>query len=142
MDLRLNIQDSAWKVGKQLRQGDHAGQHLRVYLSGKGCDGFEYGVSFDNPDKDDYVVESSNATAKKLDGQAPSELCFLVDTETAEFVNNSEIEWVDDERGKGFLIDNPKHKRFRGKFFRDKNWKKKIFGKDAENVEQEAGSPE
>jgi|GEM_PF-1605224 len=125
MDLQLDIQDNAWQAGHELRTGEHASQHLRLYLSGKGCDGFEYGVSFDDADDTDLICPPLES-GQKLDSS--SELHFIVDPETAEFVNGSEISWVDDERGKGFLVGNPKHKRFRGKFFKDKQWRKKIFG--------------
>ncbi len=127
MDLKLNIQDSAWNAGKSMRIEEHAAQHLRLYLSGKGCDGFEYGVSFDDPAEDDLICQPSDQEKQNVDDK--DRLCFIVDPETAEFVNGSEISWVDDERGKGFLVENPKHKRFRGKFFKDDQWRRKIFGK-------------
>src|SRR5690606_9834646 len=66
------------------------GKSLRLYLDGKGCDGFYYGVSFDEPaDGDLHFVQ---------DG-----IDIIVDPDTLEFVVGSEIDWVNDERGRGYL---------------------------------------
>ncbi len=87
---------------------------LRVYLSGKGCDGFEYGVSFD--------------ARQDLDlAEAFDSIVTIIDPETAKYVGGSTIDWVDDERGRGFLVENPNHKKFRGKFFKRKGWEEKIL---------------
>ena len=86
---------------------------LRVYLAGKGCDGFDYGVCFDKKEDNDLVQDFDNLT-------------IISDPDTLKFVDGSTIIWVDDERGKGFLIENPKHKKFRGKFFKRKNWEENL----------------
>ncbi len=95
---------------------EYQGQDVRLYFDGKGCDGFVYGVSFDNA----------------IDGDCrfPFEgLNLLVDKETVDFVIGSQIDWVDDERGQGFVVNNPGHKKYRGKFFKRKNWQEKLQGK-------------
>ena len=86
---------------------------LRVYLAGKGCDGFDYGVCFDKKEDDDVVQQCGALT-------------LISDTETVKFVDGSSIIWTDDDRGKGFLVENPKHKKFRGKFFKRKNWEQNL----------------
>jgi len=90
---------------------------IRIYLSGKGCDGFDYGVCFDNVESSDQVV--------KFDGFE-----VAIDPDTLQFVEGSVIDWVDDERGQGFLVENPNHKKFRGKFFKKKEWKEKLVSRD------------
>lgn len=85
---------------------------LRVYLSGKGCDGFEYGVSFDARQDVDLA-------------EAFDSIVTIIDPETAKYVGGSTIDWVDDERGRGFLVENPNHKKYRGKFFKRKGWEEK-----------------
>ena len=100
------------------------GLALRLYLEGKGCDGFYYGVSFDE------------ATAQDLRfPQGEGGLELAVDKESMEFVRGSQIDWIDDERGRGFLVSNPKHRQFRGKFFKRKEWQNKLLqrmeGQDA-----------
>jgi len=86
---------------------------LRVYLEGKGCDGFYYGVTFSAPLEGDISFTQGALT-------------LVVDKEALQFLDGSEIAWVDDERGRGFLVENPQHKRFRGKFFKRKSWQEKL----------------
>lgn len=90
---------------------------IRVYLSGKGCDGFEYGVCFDDANHEDKQITID-------------QVLVLVDHETEKFVRGSTIDWIDDERGKGFVVENPNHKKFRGKFFRRKGWEERLLPKD------------
>jgi len=90
-------------------------QHLRVYLAGKGCDGFNYGVAFDTKILEDIEITCGTMT-------------ILVDEKTLPFVRGSTINWIDDERGKGFLVENPQHQRFRGKFYQRPDWHKKVYG--------------
>ena len=99
--------------------------HLRVYLCGKGCDGFEYGVTFDQKEPDD--IEFSI--------QAEEPFSVICDPPAFEFVKGSSITWIDDDRGKGFLIENPRHKKFRGKFYKRKFWQEKLLGKAPETSE-------
>ncbi|MEY4631649.1 MAG: hypothetical protein RIQ81_1769 [Pseudomonadota bacterium] len=94
---------------------DWSNLDLRIYLSGKGCDGFDYGVTFDQREEKDVTVTFGAVTV-------------IIDPETVQFVRGSTLEWVDDERGKGFLVENPNHKKFRGKFFRRKGWQERLNG--------------
>ena len=89
----------------------YAGLDLRLYLAGKGCDGFEYGVAFDSGHDDDVKFNVAD------------DVTILCDDKSLEFVINSVINWVDDERGRGFLVENPNHKKYRGKFYRKSSWK-------------------
>jgi iron-sulfur cluster assembly accessory protein len=86
-----------------------AGKPLRIYLEGKGCDGFFYGVAFSDLLPNDLTYRQGMLT-------------LVIDRETFPFVAASQVDWADDERGRGFLVDNPNHKRFRGKFFKRKAW--------------------
>lgn len=93
-------------------------QSLRVYVAGKLCSGFSYGVSFDSPAGDDCHFPHRLADGTSLD--------VIVDPESIKFIDESVVDWVDDQRGSGFLVENPGHKKFRGKFFRAKNWQRRL----------------
>jgi iron-sulfur cluster insertion protein len=78
---------------KQRNLGE--GYALRVFISGRGCSGFQYGMGLDNkPDETDSTFESQG-------------LKILVDEVSLQDMNGATIDFVDDERGKGFLVDNP-----------------------------------
>ena len=85
------------------------GLDLRVYIEGKGCDGFYYGVTFDSANATDFLFIQGG-------------LNIIVDPESLKFLYGSTVAWVQDERGEGFLVENPQHERFRGKFYKKKSW--------------------
>ncbi len=91
----------------------YKGLPMRLYIEGKGCDGFYYGVNFDAAEADDLHF--------MIDG-----LHCIVDSRAFIFCKGSTIDFVDDERGRGFLVDNPKERNFRGKFYKKSTWKTKL----------------
>jgi len=68
---------------------------LRVFISGQGCSGFQYGMGLENkPSETDTVFECEG-------------MRVIVDEGSMQFMNGATINYIDDERGKGFLVDNP-----------------------------------
>lgn len=100
-------------VDLQNKTPEYANLPLRVYIDGKGCDGFYYGVTFDEPDPNDLVIRQSV-------------ISIVVDQETLKYVKGSTVSWVDDDRGRGFLVNNPNHRKFKGKFFRREKWQQRL----------------
>lgn len=100
-------------VDLQNKNPEYTDMPLRVYIDGKGCDGFYYGVTFDHPTPEDLVVRQAV-------------ISILVDPETLKYVKGSTVSWVDDDRGTGFLVSNPNHRKFKGKFFRRENWQERL----------------
>ena len=70
------------------------GKDLRIFIQGQGCSGYAYGFTFDEQKDDDTVVESSG-------------LRVLVDPTSAPLLEGSTVDFVDDERGSGFIVENP-----------------------------------
>ncbi len=90
---------------------------LRLYIEGKGCDGFYYGVNFDKAESDDLHFDFEG-------------LDCIVDPRAFLFCKGSTIDWVDDERGRGFLVENPREKSFRGKFYKKSTWRSRLEAMD------------
>jgi len=68
---------------------------LRVYVSGRSCSGYQYGMALDNkPSETDSTFESQG-------------LKVLIDEISMQYMAGASIDYIDDERGKGFLVDNP-----------------------------------
>lgn len=114
------LSEEAISVAVEMKNSDpeKSDDSLRVYLEGKGCSGFNYGVTFDKSDDKDIVLPQSTKKGDTID--------LVIDKDTFEYVKGSHITWVDDERGKGFLVENPNHRKFRGKFYNSPKWKKKL----------------
>ena len=71
------------------------GYALRIYVSGRNCSGFEYGMGFENK-------PSETDTAFECEG-----LKILVDEVSMQYMAGATVHFIDDERGKGFLVENP-----------------------------------
>jgi iron-sulfur cluster assembly accessory protein len=68
---------------------------LRVFVSGHGCSGYEYGMGLENkPGENDTTFESEG-------------LKIIVDEVSMQYMPGAIITYIDDERGKGFLVENP-----------------------------------
>jgi iron-sulfur cluster assembly accessory protein len=68
---------------------------LRIYVAGRTCSGLQYGMALDNkPGETDRVFETEG-------------LKVLVDDQSIEFMAGATIDYIDDARGKGFLVENP-----------------------------------
>ena len=70
------------------------GKQLRVFIQGIGCSGYSYGFTFDEERDGDAVVDNNG-------------LKVLVDARSAPNLEGATVDFVDDERGSGFTVDNP-----------------------------------
>jgi len=94
LGLTLSVVAST-KVRELLEQEGNPDLGLRVYVAGGGCSGLQYGMALDdNTLDDDYVVG--------VEG-----IRVLVDSESARFLEGSEIDYVDSLMGAGFTVNNP-----------------------------------
>ena len=70
--------------------------HLRVYVEGGGCSGFNYGFTFDESiNEDDFTIPLSSAEN------------VLVDAMSAQYLEGATIDWKEDLSGSQFVISNP-----------------------------------
>ena len=76
----------------QMTEAD--GKDLRIFIQGVGCSGFSYGFTFDEKRDGDTVIENEG-------------LKVLVDQNSAPHLTGSTVDFVDDERGSGFTVENP-----------------------------------
>jgi iron-sulfur cluster assembly protein len=68
---------------------------LRVFVSGGGCSGLQYGMTFDsNPRPVDHVFEQHG-------------LRVILDPQSLRYMEGSSIDYVDSVMGGGFHIENP-----------------------------------
>jgi len=68
---------------------------LRVFVAGRTCSGLQYGMTLDNnPRETDLTFETDGVK-------------ILVDDYSILYMHGSRIDFIDDKRGKGFLVENP-----------------------------------
>ncbi|MBF0446024.1 MAG: iron-sulfur cluster insertion protein ErpA [Magnetococcales bacterium] len=68
---------------------------LRIFVSGGGCSGFQYGFTFDEKQEDqDTVIEADDVKV-------------LIDSMSLGHLAGSEVDYVEDLNGSQFVIKNP-----------------------------------
>ena len=89
------LTDAALKEVKRLLdlQGITEGG-LRLGVKGGGCSGFQYGFTFDDPAEGDQVIKVEDITV-------------VVDPQSAIYLRDSRVDYVEDFRGAGFSVENP-----------------------------------
>ena len=86
---------AANKVGELIREEDNPDLMLRVFVSGGGCSGFQYGFTFDEKVEDgDSSVENQGVT-------------LVVDPMSVQYLMGAEIDYKEDLQGAQFIIRNP-----------------------------------
>ena len=90
------ITDSAARrIAALTQQEDAEGAFLRIAVSGGGCSGFQYGLSFDDKrNPDDFVFEHSG-------------VAVIVDDVSLDLLNGAQVDFVEDLMGASFQIKNP-----------------------------------
>lgn len=87
--------NAASKVSALIADEGNDNLKLRVYVSGGGCSGFQYGFTFDEQvNEDDTCVEKAGVTV-------------LIDSMSIQYLNGAEIDYKEDLSGAQFVIRNP-----------------------------------
>ena len=86
---------AARKVQELILEERNPGLKLRVYISGGGCSGFQYGFSFDEEQaEDDIAVNNDGVT-------------LLVDPLSFQYLMGAEVDYSESLQGAQFVIRNP-----------------------------------
>jgi len=95
-DAILTVTPSAVSIIKSLLQQREIPNHaLRVFVTGGGCSGMQYGMAFqEEAETGDTVVEVD-------------EVRLLIDSTSLVYLKGATVDYVDTLIGGGFRIDNP-----------------------------------
>ena len=95
-DALLIFTDSAAaKVSELIREEGNPNLKLRVFVSGGGCSGFQYGFTFDEVQNDDDTVMQKNGVT------------LLIDPMSYQYLVGAEIDYQEGLEGAQFVIKNP-----------------------------------
>lgn len=87
--------NAAAKVKSLIEEEGSTDLKLRVFVSGGGCSGFQYGFTFDEvTNEDDTVVEKNGVT-------------LLIDPMSFQYLVGAEIDYSEGLHGAQFVIKNP-----------------------------------
>lgn len=87
--------NAAGKVKTLIAEEGKPELKLRVFVTGGGCSGFQYGFSFEDAvNEDDTVVDHKGAT-------------LLVDPLSYQYLVGSKVDYVENLEGSRFVVNNP-----------------------------------
>jgi iron-sulfur cluster insertion protein len=88
-------ENAARRIAMLKAQESAENAFLRIAVSGGGCSGFQYGLSFDDQrNDDDFVFERDGVRV-------------VVDEASLDLLNGAEVDFVEDLMGASFQIRNP-----------------------------------
>lgn len=95
-DSPLMLTDSAVDQLKKLVEAKgNTDLMLRIYITGGGCSGFQYGFEFDDTTNDDDLKVEKDGVS------------IVVDTMSLQYLNGAEVRFQEDLTGAQFVINNP-----------------------------------
>jgi len=99
LDSPLILTDAAaHKVRELIAEENNPNLKLRVYISGGGCSGFQYGFTFDEQRADDdLAVVNAGVT-------------LVVDPLSLQYLMGAEVDYAENLHGAQFVIRNPNAK--------------------------------
>jgi iron-sulfur cluster insertion protein len=94
-ELMVVTENAANKVKALIEEEGNPALKLRVYVTGGGCSGFQYGFTFDeNINDGDTAIEKDGVT-------------FLVDPMSYQYLVGAELDYQEGLMGAQFMIKNP-----------------------------------
>lgn len=88
-------ENAADKVRQLIEEEGNPSLKLRVFISGGGCSGFQYGFTFDETVNDDDMITEKNGVQ------------LLVDSMSYQYLVGAEIDYQENIQGAQFVIKNP-----------------------------------
>lgn len=97
-------QAAAQRVKELIQEEGNYNLKLRVYITGGGCSGFQYGFAFDEAMKpDDYVVEKEVVDENK----EPFNVRVVIDALSIMYLAGAQIDYQESLQGAHFTVKNP-----------------------------------
>lgn len=88
-------QNASNKAKELITEEENTALKLRVYVTGGGCSGFQYGFTFDESQaEDDLVIENNGVD-------------LLVDALSFQYLVGSKVDYKEDLDGSRFVVENP-----------------------------------
>lgn len=91
----LFTDSAANKVKELIAEEGNPGLKLRVFVTGGGCSGFQYGFTFDEEVADDDTTMEKNGVT------------LLIDPMSYQYLVGAEIDYTEGLEGSQFVIRNP-----------------------------------
>lgn len=87
-------ENAAGKLRNMINENGSDENALRLFTKTGGCTGYSYGMALDVQKPDDKVFSQHGVNV-------------VIDSESLELLDGSEVDYIDDLTGEGFKINNP-----------------------------------
>jgi iron-sulfur cluster insertion protein len=88
-------ENASTKITDILAEENNPKARIRVFVQGGGCSGMQYGFAIEEEqNEDDFEIPAGSRSV-------------LVDSISAQYLQNAQIDYVDDLNGSQFKISNP-----------------------------------
>ena len=88
-------ENAARKVNSLISEEENTELKLRVFVTGGGCSGFQYGFSFDEAVNEDDTIITNNGAS------------LLVDPLSYQYLVGSKVDYIEGLEGARFIVENP-----------------------------------
>ena len=95
LDILVFTDNAANKVRELIEEEGNPDLKLRVFVSGGGCSGFQYGFTFDEEVSEDDTTYEKNG------------VMLLIDPMSYQYLLGAEIDYTEGLEGSQFVIRNP-----------------------------------
>lgn len=90
------------KVFELMKEEDNLNLKLRIFITGGGCSGFQYGFSFEeDSNEDDFIIQRS---VDQPDSEEKTCIQVLVDAMSMQYLQGAEVDYRKDINGEQFII--------------------------------------
>ena len=94
----ITVSESAVEKLKEiLKEEDNPDLKVRMFISGGGCSGMQYG----------FTLEDQPTNEDDFDLEVAPGVHMLVDAMSGQYVQGAEVEWQESAQGSQFAIKNP-----------------------------------
>ena len=99
---------AARRVGELMLDEEEDNLMLRIFITGGGCSGFQYGFTFTHQTEEgDLSVKSAVNPSLSNGKRKVDQVELLIDPMSYQYLAGSKIDFKDDIEGAQFVIDNP-----------------------------------
>ena len=106
----IMTENAAKKVSELIEEEENLQLKLRVFITGGGCSGFQYGFTFDEVinEEDTVVTTRIKKNNPHSTDQVEQTVQLLIDPMSLVYLVGAEIDYKSDLSGEQFIIRNPK----------------------------------
>jgi iron-sulfur cluster insertion protein len=103
-------ESAASKVYQLIVEEDNYDLNLRVFITGGGCSGFQYGFTFDEDTNDDDFIIEKTITVTQDEQTQVATVKLLIDAMSYQYLRGATVDYREDVQGARFVISNPNAK--------------------------------